>query len=161
MQVHVNYFSKLQDDLPVEYLDESNQYDMCSELMKSDTFSLVDSCRSSHFRMLYDNGFEKKQLCNFSEAGSNYLGKRCGVPSTDMSKYGEESTDNDNEFDWTCKRLKLDPSCIGNVKTEIKFLNGRVKMLQDCLNVKRGHENYCYKKVGDLNLKKHNIEDNS
>ena len=157
MSVHVNYFSKLQDDLPAENFDENNHFDAYSDQMNSDTFSQAGSSRID-FSMLIKNGFDKLSHDN----GSNYLGKRCGNPSTDLSRSGAQgSLDNESGFEWGCKRLKIDQTCVENVKSETRYLNGRIRILQDCINVNNCHASYCYKKAGDLNLKKHHIEDHS
>lgn len=49
----------------------------------------------------------------------------------------------------------------GDLKHELRYVGERLRMLEDCLNVKRCHESYFYKRNNELCLKKNGVEDDS
>lgn len=90
--------------------------------------------------------------CGVSDAGTSF---GCG---------GEiMGVDLDYELDWGVKRMKFEGGGYGvgkgDLKHELRYVVQRKRMLEDCLNVKRCHESYFYKRNNELCLKKNGVED--
>ena len=119
-------------------------YDYLSELIQSDNMSI-------NSRMSYKSG-----SLQFKERAidlNNYSLLRKKSIDDNISNF-------DDEFEWGCKRLKIDhPLEKEDLKRELKYLNTRSKMLEECQNIKRCHEDYFYKKNNDLNIRKMAMED--
>ena len=141
--VQLNYFKRMEKEAGVEVALDGD-YDYLSELVQSENMSI--NSRVSYKSGSYQFNEKAIELNNFS------LNRRKSFDEN-LSAIGDE-------FEWGCKRLKIDhPLEKEDLKRELKYLNNRSKMLEECLNIKRIHEDYYYKKNNDLNLKKMDIED--
>ena len=169
LTIHLKCFKKTEEEIGVETMDETKN--LMSGMGCDDGLSFRGEsgrsgtgCKDKEF---FKNWFNRSdysldygmQESEMSELNASDLGTNFGCGGDIMG------VDLDYELDWGVKRLKVDGlgrgSEKGDLKYELRYTRNRQKMLEDCLNVKRCHESYFYKRNNELFVKKNGIEDDS